>query len=115
VTGDEKSRTLRDASSTTWEIEAIVAPASWATALVSDDWSGLEQEPADAEACRAWLSAQHADGWRVIDVARDAEGNPEEPWFSWSAGLHGSPWRGAELLTYVRERRVSSDGREGED
>jgi hypothetical protein len=106
---------VRDASGTTWAIETNVAPASWATALVNDDWSGLEVEPADADACRGWLAEQHDDGWRVIDVARDANGNPEEPWFSWSADLHGSPWRGAELLIYVRERRVSSDGREGED
>jgi len=110
VTGDDRGRTVRDASRATWEIEAVVAPASWAAALINDDPSGLEQEPADAEACRAWLAAQHAGGWRVVDVARDADGNPEESWFSWAADLHGSPWRGADLLTYVRERRVPPAG-----
>ncbi|BDG71588.1 hypothetical protein [Roseomonas fluvialis] len=108
MTGDGRSRTVRDARGTIWEIETIVAPASWATALVNDDWSGLELESADAKACRAWLAAQEHDGWRVIDVASDAEGHPEEPWFSWSADLHGSSWRGAELLTYLRERAASS-------
>jgi hypothetical protein len=114
VTGDARSCTVRDASGTTWEIGTVVAPAFWATALINDDPSGLGQEPADAEACRAWLAAQYAEGWRVIDAARDAEGNPEEPWFSWSADLHGSPWRGADLLTYLRERRTPPAGGEGE-
>lgn len=115
MTGGRRSRTIRDASGAIWQIETIVAPASWATALVNDDWSGLDLEPADAEACRVWLAAQHNGGWRVIDVARDAKGNPEDAWFSWSADLHGSPWRGADLLTYVRERRAPPAGREGED
>ncbi|BDG74379.1 hypothetical protein [Roseomonas fluvialis] len=111
MTGDERSSTVRDGSGAIWEIETIVAPASWATALVNNDWSGLELEAVDAKACRAWLKAQSGDGWRVIDVARDTEGNPEDPWFSWSADLHGSPWRGADLLTYVRERAASSAGK----
>lgn len=113
--GERRSRrTVHDAGGTAWEVEEIVAPASWATALVNDDWSGLELEPTDAAACRAWLAGQTREGWRVVDVARDADGEPEEPWFSWSADLYGSPWRGANLLTYMRERRVSSAGGEGE-
>jgi hypothetical protein len=95
---------LRDAGGATWEISTIVAPVSSATALVNGDRSGLEQEPADAEACCALMAAQRAEGWRVVDIARDAEGNPGESSFSWSADLHGTPWRGADLLTYVRER-----------
>jgi hypothetical protein len=107
-------RTIQDGSGAVWEIETIVAPASWASALVNDNWSGLTLEPTDAEACREWLAAQHADGWRIADVWRDADGLPEEPRFSWSADLHGSPWRGADLLTYVRERRAPPAAREEE-
>jgi hypothetical protein len=110
MTGGEGSggRIVRDATGAPSEIETIVAPASWATALVNDDWSGLASEPDDAKACRTRLAAQRADGWRIVDVVRDADGNPEAPWFSWSADLHGSPWRGADLLTYVRERQLSA-------
>jgi len=117
VTGNDRSRRrfTHDASGAAWEIETVVAPESWATALVNGDWSGLELEPSDAAACRAWIADQAASGWQVVDVARDASGEAEDPWFSWSADLHGSPWRGAELLTYVRERRVPSAGREQED
>lgn len=87
MTGDARSRTVCGASGATWEIDTVVAPASWATGLVGDDWSGLKLEPTDAKACRAWLAAQHADGWRVIDVARYAKGSPEGSWFSRSADL----------------------------
>lgn len=38
------------------EIETVVLPASWATALVNDDWSGLEYyHPDEAAKARAWL------------------------------------------------------------
>lgn len=95
---------IRDASGQRWEVETVAAPASWATALVNNDWSGLDDDPEDAAACRAWMAEAAEEGWRVVDVARDGDGNAEDPWFSSSAGFHGSPYSGADLLHYVRER-----------
>lgn len=108
MTRDEGSRrgVVHDSSGAAWEIETVVAPASWATALVNGDWSGLELEPADAAACRAWVADQSAEGWQIVDVARDESGEAQDPWFSWSADLHGSPSRGSDLVMYVRERRT---------
>ena len=95
---------VRDAAGGRWEVETVTAPASWASALVHGDTSGLDDDPQDAAACRAWIAEAAAEGWRVVDVARDADGNAEEPWFSSSAGFHGSPYAGADLLDYVRQR-----------
>jgi len=37
------------------EIVTVVLPASWASALVNDDWSGLEyDDPDDAAKAKAW-------------------------------------------------------------
>ena len=42
-------------------------PAAWASALINDDWSGLEfDDPAEAERCREWLKSS---GMRAIDVS----------------------------------------------
>ena len=99
-----KDGVVRDAAGRGWETERVTLPASWASALVNGEWSGLEDDAEDAAACRAWIAEAVEEGWRVVDVARDGEGNAEDPWFSSSASLHGSPYSGAELLTYLRER-----------
>ena len=87
---------IRDAAGVRWEVETV-------TALVNGDTSGLDDDPEDAAACSAWMADAAEEGWRVVDVARDADGNAEDPWFSSSAGLHGSPYSGGDLLHYVRE------------
>lgn len=104
--GDDAVTVVHDGDGHAWEVMTVTAPASWATALVNNDWSGLETEPEDAAACRAWMAEQAEDGWRVIDTARDEDGEGEEAWFSSSADLYGSPWSGADLLRYVRQRRA---------
>lgn len=97
---------MRDATGHAWETERVTLPASWASALVNSDGLGLEDDAGDAAACRAWIAEAAEEGWRVVDVARGVEENDEDPWFSANAGLHGSPYSGADLLTNVRERRV---------
>ena len=97
---------VRDGSGGLWEVEKVILPASWSSALVNSEFSGLDADPKDAAACRTWITEAAEDGWRVIDVARGEDGDATESWFSSSAGLYGSPYSGADLLTYVRERRV---------
>jgi hypothetical protein len=46
----------------------------------------------------------------VVDVKRDDAGEAEDPWYSASASVYGSPYSGADLLTYVRERRAGECG-----
>lgn len=42
-------------------------PAAWASALVNNDWSGLElDDPAEAERCREWVKSS---GLRAVDVS----------------------------------------------
>ncbi len=91
-----------------WEVETVVAPASWASALVNGNWSGLQADADDEAACRAWVAEQAEEGWRVVDVKRDENGDAEDAWFSSSAGVYGSPYSGADLLNYVRERRAGA-------
>jgi len=53
---EDTTRIVRDADGQPWEVETVVAPASWATALVNGDWSGLQADADDEAACRAWLA-----------------------------------------------------------
>lgn len=46
-------RIVHDGAGEAWEVSTVPAPASWATALINNDWSGLDAEPEDAAACCA--------------------------------------------------------------
>ncbi|WP_376100906.1 hypothetical protein ACE7GA_26705 (plasmid) [Roseomonas sp. CCTCC AB2023176] len=74
--------------------------------LVNNDPSGLDDDAENAAACTAWILEAEEEGWRVVDVGRDEGGTAEDLWFSSSAGLHDLPYSGAEVLTYVGERRA---------
>lgn len=78
----------------------ISGPAVWASALVNGDFSGLE--PGEDAKVAAWLARE---GVRVVDVARDAEGEAKEPRFSWHMDLHCPELdcKGGDVLHYVAE------------
>lgn len=80
--------------------DKIILPASWASALCNGDWSGLEADPDDAAACRAWIAANpHV---QIADMG--------EPSFSWSAGFYGSPYSGADVAEYTLAPRCCVGG-----
>lgn len=82
----------------TIETGTATGAAHWASYLVNGDDSGLE--PRERELCDAWLA--RLDPWRVVDVARDASGEAQESWFTWSYGLHtGDDCSGGNCLDYV--------------
>jgi hypothetical protein len=81
-------------------------PASWASALVNDDWSGLDYH--ESKACRAQVAELAAIGWHVVDVARDADGNANEPRFSRCFDLYGGTAQGGDVLEYVAHKLVEA-------
>jgi hypothetical protein len=81
--------------------DTITAPAAWASALVNNDWSSLGGDPADLAACRDFVAQLRSEGRRVVDTARDADGNGMDPWFAWGASLYGLPYDGCEVLDYI--------------
>jgi hypothetical protein len=87
------------------EVLEEIGSAYWASYLINGDASGLEdKEIALADAWQKRLAPAY-----VVDVARDEEtGESEDPWFSWSYGLHtGDPTcSGGDCLTYVLHKQV---------
>lgn len=81
------------------EVDTVTLPAEWAPALINGDRSGLSDD--EVAALDGYLARYAAKGWRVVDVARDDNGEPCEPYFSWSYGFHGGTARGGDLLLYV--------------
>src|SRR4051812_39171444 len=81
----------------TIECDTVTGPACFASALVNGDTSGLNAvELAALEAFERKLLP-----WYVVDVARDANGDGIEPWFTWSYDLHGGTARGGDVIDYV--------------
>lgn len=82
------------------QVSETTAPAAWASALINDDRSGLSD--AEERALDAWL-AQQGD-WYVVDVKRDASGEPEGSRFTWSFRLYGGEASGGDVIDYVIHR-----------
>lgn len=82
------------------ETTVITAPAYWACAFVNGDISGMEDS--EIEAFEAFNES--LDGWQIVDVARDDDGESNEPRFTWSFALHGGTACGGEVLDYVAHR-----------
>lgn len=77
-------------------------PAFLASAFVNGDVSGLtDAEAADFEAKRAALASE---GWQIVDVKRDAEGNAEESRFTWSYRLYGGDAEGGDVIDFIAHR-----------
>ena len=60
----------------------VRGPDHWASYLVNGDPSSLS--PQDKAQANAWLKRE---GVRILDIARDANGEPIAPRFTWSYAL----------------------------
>lgn len=87
------------------EVDHITMPSEWASALVNNDFSGLDDHEADQ--ARMALHRLASEGWEVADVARDEQGEGHEPRFTWQYQTHApeSPYRGGNVMDYVIHRR----------
>ncbi len=79
----------------------IIGAACWASALVNGDFSGLSEE--ERAALEHWLAIElNGNRGRILDVKRDAAGEPEDPHFTWNfdlfthTGIHGG-----DVLTFI--------------
>ena len=89
----------------------IVAPAAWCSYLVNGDDSGLE--PGERAKVDAWLERE---GVRIVDVQRDPDGEPGEPYFCKALDLHAPEYgfSGGNALDYVaHETRLQLAESEG--
>jgi hypothetical protein len=87
------------------EVDTITLPSSWASALVNGDFSGLDDQEQDE--CMMMIDKLAKQGWEVVDVARDENGEAEEPRFTWNYQIYNpnSQYRGGEVLEYVIHKR----------
>jgi len=85
-------------------VSEVTFPAAWCSALVNGDTSGLNE--ADVAAFEKNVADLARDGWQVVDVVRDENGEAQEPRFSWCYDLYGSTAQGGELLDYVVHKRA---------
>jgi hypothetical protein len=80
------------------QADTITLPAYWASALINDDYSGLEDhDPAEAARCRAVVADLAADGWYVGCDVDDTER------FTWYYRLYdpGAECDGGNVLDYT--------------
>lgn len=86
------------------ELTSITLPAAWASALINGDFSGLE-EP-EAARCKARVAELARDGWTIVDVARDDDGEGQEPRFTRSYRFYDpdATCTGGDVLDYVLMR-----------
>ena len=87
------------------EVSEEVGSAYWASYLINGDSSGLDER--DIALCDAWCEGL-APAYVVSIADCEETGEREEPWFSWSYGLHtGDPdSQGGDCLTYVLHQQV---------
>lgn len=85
------------------EVDTMTAPDFWASVLVNGDKSGMNDE--EIAAINAYLAPLEADGWYVVDVVRDDDGEAVEPSFTWSYDLYGGTARGGDVVDYVIHRQ----------
>lgn len=78
------------------------APSYWASYLVNGDASGLD--PAEKVHAEHWLALRAP--WRVVDVARDDDGEAIEARFTWHYGLYDTlaDCSGGDVLDYVMHK-----------
>lgn len=83
------------------ETTTITLPAYWSSALINNDWSGLNDR--EAELLKAWQALNPE--YEIVDTARDDEGDAIEPRFTWPYRLYGGDCDGGEVLDYVAHIR----------
>lgn len=86
------------------EVDHVTLPSYWASALVNGDFSGLEDEEADQ--CRMMQHQLATEGWHVVDVVRDENGEGHDARYTGSYQVHNphSQYRGGDVLDYVVHR-----------
>lgn len=89
------------------EVDTVTLPAHWACALINDDRTGMtDVEEAVMEAGMVILEA---DGWMVVDVVRNDDGEADEPRFTNNYRLYGGDAQGGDVLDYVVHRYVHKE------
>lgn len=81
----------------TIETDTYQAPEVWASYLINGDASGIDSE--DVAECDAWRKS--IAPWRVADVARAEDGEPQQAWFAWNCQRFSRRYSGCNLLDYV--------------
>jgi len=82
------------------EVDEVVGPSYWASALVNGDDSGLEER--EIVIINAWTERLGRDGWYVVSTKDD-----EDPWFTWNYRLHSGDYAGpsgGDVITYIVHR-----------
>jgi hypothetical protein len=85
------------------EVDTITAPDFWASALINDDRTGMTDE--EEAAMDAYLAPLEAEGWYVVDVVRNDDGEADEARFTWSYRLYGGTANGGDVVDYVIHRQ----------
>lgn len=78
--------------------ETLIAPDAWTGYLIDGDVDGLSC--AEIERIEAYL--EHV-GLPVIvlDVARDADNSPADPWFTWGFDYYGGDCAGGTVREFI--------------
>ena len=84
----------------TIQVTTITGPAYWSSALVNGDYSSLDES--ETRACKEWCAK--LNGWYVVDVERDSEGEAVESRFTWHNELYGGTARGGDVIDYVAHK-----------
>ncbi len=83
----------------TIEVDTVTLPAYYASAFINGDYSGLDDH--EESLVQGLVDGLAQDGWEIIDVVRDDDGNGQEPRFTWSYRLYGGDASGGEVFDYV--------------
>lgn len=87
------------------QAETITLPANWASALVNDDFSGLDDEESDQ--CQMMMHELAQHGYQVVDAAG-------EPYYTNNYQTHNphSQYRGGEVMDYIVHKAPSRQPQE---
>lgn len=85
------------------KVDTMTAPAFWACALINDDRTGMTT--AEVAMMEATMAPVEADGWYVVDVVRNDDGEADEPRFTHCYDLYGGDARGGDVLDYVLHKQ----------
>jgi len=94
--------TMRMESKMKIEVDTVTLPAYYASAFVNGDYSGLDDR--EESLVNKLVADLAKDGFEIVDVARDEDGEGFEPRFTWSYRLYGGDANGGEVLDYVVHR-----------
>ena len=84
------------------EIMTITAPAYWASALINNDYSGMDMD--ETAALHTYLDPTFEEGWSIVSTAEDEDGEPREARFTWAFDLYGGTARGGDVIDYIAIR-----------